>query len=270
MTRRTHCSPRSTVSESYAPTKRANKVADWIEVAALGKSASLGGAALQEAGSQHGYKETDISLGINTINRRATLLGGSYPFLTASGGVAAKHDAHEQVWTALLLMSAESPIRTVKLVAEAAEHLERITAAALTNLYGPGTEAIRFGWPSDCGRPPEFPDAVRWLAKRMGVPVGAAYRSMSWRGERSPTEGQGSQCCLLSAPLNVSTHTRQPTSTWRSGRAGWRWTPIPPPPWLWPMSSPQVRNGTPWPPAQSSSIGFDWLRLLDTRVVTHY
>lgn len=177
MTRRTHCSPRSTVSESYAPTKRANKVADWIEVAALGKSASLGGAALQEAGSQHGYKETDISLGINTINRRATLLGGSYPFLTASGGVAAKHDAHEQVWTALLLMSAESPIRTVKLVAEAAEHLERITAAALTNLYGPGTEAIRFGWPSDCGRPPEFPDAVRWLAKRMGVPVGAAYRS---------------------------------------------------------------------------------------------
>ena len=165
------------MSEGYAPTKRANKVADWIELTALGRSASLGGAALQEAGNQHGYKETDISLGINTITRRATLLGDTYPFLTASGGVAAKHNAHEYVWTALLLMSAESPIRTLKLIAEAAEHLERITAAALTTLYGPGTEAIRFGWPSECGRPPEFPDAVRWLAKRMGVPVGAAYRS---------------------------------------------------------------------------------------------
>ena len=61
-------------------------------------------------------------------------------------------------------------------IAAAAEHLERITTVALAELYGPGTEAIRFGWPSDVGRPPEFPDAIRWLAKQMSVPVGGSYR----------------------------------------------------------------------------------------------
>ncbi len=72
-------------------------------------------------------------------------------------------------------MSAESPVRALKF-ADAAEQLERITAVALSNLYGQGTEALRFAWPSDVGRPPEFPDAVRWLAAKMGVPIGNAYR----------------------------------------------------------------------------------------------
>ena len=54
--------------------------------------------------------------------------------------------------------------------------MERITAVALRRLYGEGTRSLRFGWPSDVGRPREFPDAVRWLAQQMGVPPGSAYR----------------------------------------------------------------------------------------------
>jgi hypothetical protein len=58
----------------------------------------------------------------------------------------------------------------------AAAHLERITAAASRFLLGPGTQSVRFGWPSEDGRPVEFPDAVRWLAGLMKVPVGTSYR----------------------------------------------------------------------------------------------
>jgi hypothetical protein len=163
------------VNDNYAPTKGANKVADWIELTALRTPGSTGGAALQDIGAKHGYREVDISLGVNTIKRRAALLGDHYPFRTAGGGVAAKQGADQYVWTALLLMSAESPVRSLRF-AEAVEHLERITAAALANLYGPGTQALRFGWPSENGRPLEFPEAVRWLAGRMGVPIGSAYR----------------------------------------------------------------------------------------------
>src|SRR5690606_23364065 len=36
--------------------------------------------------------------------------------------------------------------------------------------------SIRFAWPSDDGRPQEFGAAIRWLAARMGVQPGDAYR----------------------------------------------------------------------------------------------
>ncbi|WP_378095708.1 hypothetical protein [Cellulomonas sp. T2.31MG-18] len=53
---------------------------------------------------------------------------------------------------------------------------ERIAAAALAGLWGVAGRAVRFGWPSDVGRPPEFPAAIQWLASQLGVPVGGGYR----------------------------------------------------------------------------------------------
>lgn len=164
------------MSESYAPTRRANKIADWAETRALGRSTPIASHVLQELGAGHGYTTADIGLGLNTIKRRASLLGDSYPFRTAGGGVAARPESQDFVWCALLLMSAESPLRPNLDLAAAAEHLERITASALANLYGPETRSVRFAWPSEDGRPPDFPDAIRWLAARMNVSIGSAYR----------------------------------------------------------------------------------------------
>lgn len=166
---------RSVVVDTYAPSRRANKVADWIEVTSLLQGVSLGSDRLHELGGRAGYKEADVALGLATVQRRGALLGEAYPFV-ARAGVAARPDACQRAWTALLLMSPESPARKLLDLAMAAAHLERITAASLTALYGPGTLAVRFAWPSEEGRPPEFPDAVRWLANLMRVPVGAAYR----------------------------------------------------------------------------------------------
>jgi hypothetical protein len=61
-------------------------------------------------------------------------------------------------------------------IKSAAEQLERVTEAATRSLFGTGTSSLRFGWPSEIGRPSNFPDAIRWLADRMGVPCGNSYR----------------------------------------------------------------------------------------------
>lgn len=163
------------MSNGAAPTRRANKVADWIEASALIRGVALGGDALKQIGASVGYQEADVALGLTTMQRRSTLLGAAYPF-RVGGGAAALADAADHVWTSLLLMSPEAPTRGSIDIATAATHLERVTAAALGNLYGPGTQAIRFAWPSEDGRPPEFPDAIRWLTERMSVPIGRAYR----------------------------------------------------------------------------------------------
>lgn len=90
--------------------------------------------------------------------------------------MSATPEASLSPWSAMLLMSAESPARPALDISVAAEHLERITAVALSEMYGPSTQAIRFGWPSEIGRPAEFPAAIHWLAGKMNVPAGGSYR----------------------------------------------------------------------------------------------
>lgn len=164
------------MAETYAPTKRADKVADWIEIECLRQARAVGSDTLISVGRSLGYKTTDVSLGLRTMRRRLALLGSAYPFRVANGAAAAA-DAAMSAWVPLLLMSPESPTRSRLDVTTAAAHLERVTADALEQLYGAGTSSIRFAWPSEDGRPPEFPDAIRWLADRMKVRVGNAYRS---------------------------------------------------------------------------------------------
>jgi hypothetical protein len=169
-------SPLSKMPNAYAPTRRASKVGDWIEATALIRATSVGGHALEELGQEVGYSPADVAMGLRTMARRATVLGSTYPFRVAAGGAAATVDAAEAPWTAMLLMSPESPVRNSINLQEAAAHLERVTAAALKSLYGPGTSTLRFGWPSEDGRPAAFSDAIHWLAGIMQVSVGAAYR----------------------------------------------------------------------------------------------
>lgn len=163
------------MTEPHAPTKPANRVADWIETRCLVSGRALGADALLEAGGVHRYGSADIGLGLRTMARRSVAVGEPYPFRVA-GGAAARELGIRSPWAAMLLMGSESPVRGKMDIAAAAAHLERITAAAARFLLGPDTRSVRFGWPSEDGRPVEFPDAVRWLAGLMKVPVGASYR----------------------------------------------------------------------------------------------
>lgn len=163
------------VTETYSPSKRADRIADWIEVQCLRQARAVGSDGLIDLGRPLDFRAADVSLGLRTMRRRHNLLGTAYPFRVANGA-AATSSAAESAWVALLLMSRESPVRSDLDIATAATHLERMTADALESMYGPDTLSVRFGWPSEDGRPREFPDAIRWLADRMKVKVGTAYR----------------------------------------------------------------------------------------------
>src|SRR4051812_6875324 len=98
------------MTEPYAPSKRANRVADWIETRCLASGRALGADALFEAGKVHGYKSADVDLGLRTMARRSVAVGESYPFRVAAGAAAREH-ASRSVWAALLLMGSEGPLR---------------------------------------------------------------------------------------------------------------------------------------------------------------
>lgn len=163
------------MSEAHPLSPRANKVADWMELVALREARPLGEARMRELAVGQRLTDADLALGRSTIRRRQALLGGAHPFVVGAG-LAATPGAPVTAWTTMLLMSATSPLRGALNLPAAANHFEQITVQALESLYGPGTKALRFGWPSEIGRPQEFPDAVRWLADQMSVPVGHGYR----------------------------------------------------------------------------------------------
>lgn len=166
---------RSAMGELVPAGRSASQVADWLEIVALRRGSAVGSDALHDMGRAVGLGDADISLGMSAMSRRAAQLGNRYPFRIMNG-VAARPDAASAAWTALLLLSPGTPARARTPLAQAAIHLEQITACALQGLFGPETKTLRFGWPSEEGRPPEFPAAIRWLAERMGAEVGSAYR----------------------------------------------------------------------------------------------
>ncbi|MGI8792305.1 MAG: hypothetical protein ACR2H3_03890, partial [Acidimicrobiales bacterium] len=91
----------------------------------------------------------------------------------------AQASAESMPYSALLLLTSGGPARQLlnpAPTAEMAEVFEDLVVAASAALLGPGANAVRFGWPSKIGRPPEFYGAIEWLAGRMGIKPGSAYR----------------------------------------------------------------------------------------------
>ena len=156
--------------------RSANGVADFLELVALSHPGAVGSDSLIRIGAESGLTQAAVGLGMNTMSRRAAQLGDAYPFRVANG-IACRPGAEGFPWTALLNLSSGSPARQTTPLDESALHLEQLTAAAMETFFGPETRAARFGWPGDAGRPPEFPDAIRWLAGLMKAELGNAYRS---------------------------------------------------------------------------------------------
>lgn len=154
---------------------RATDVADWIEVECLLSGQAMSAPTLEAQGRGAGLRQADVGLGLRTMARRREVLGPAYPF-RAGAGAAALRGATATPWAAWLLMSPGTATRELIDVPDAARLHETLTRHACSQIYGRATEAIRFAWPSDEGRPREFPDAVRWLGQRMRAPIGSGYR----------------------------------------------------------------------------------------------
>ena len=129
-----------------------------------------------------------VAMAIDTMAKRANVLGASYPFVVSDIAVLRRKSRHVGHYAALLFLTPGSVARqTVRAseTAEMGELLEEIAEAALANFWGEGGTALSFGYPSKHGRPEAFDQAVVWLAgeDRTGSGPGLPPASpKGWRG----------------------------------------------------------------------------------------
>jgi hypothetical protein len=155
-------------------------IADAIELELLTGEANARPMSWVRAGSAASVdaKSTDVNLAVSTIHRRAQLLEAKYPIEVTNAGLKRRSSSGRGVYEAMLLLTTGNP--SVGFPAAhlpgAAELFEHIVTHAARVLLGEGSEAVRFGYPGDPARPPEFPLAIPWLVKRMKLKGGTAYR----------------------------------------------------------------------------------------------
>jgi hypothetical protein len=156
-------------------------IADWIETSMLvSSSGHFGRDKLDDlAATEIGAPPMKVAMAIDTMAKRATVLGSTYPFAVSDLAVLRRKSRHAGHYAALLFLTPGSVARqTVRAweTAEMGELLEEITETALANFWGPGGCALSFGYPSKHGRPETFDQAVVWLAAKIGLEAGRGYR----------------------------------------------------------------------------------------------
>ncbi|WP_109472703.1 hypothetical protein [Ornithinimicrobium cavernae] len=156
-------------------------VADWIETSLLASaSGHFGRDKLDDLASvEIGASRAKVAMALDTMARRSSVLGDSYPFAASDIAVLRKKSRHAAEYTSLLYLTPGSVARqTVRSTDTAvmAELLEVISEVALANFWGHGGQALSFGYPSRHGRPEAFDQAVIWLAEKIGLEAGRGYR----------------------------------------------------------------------------------------------
>ncbi|WP_129336316.1 hypothetical protein [Cellulomonas endophytica] len=157
------------------------QVADWVETALLVRGTRpLAYDELERlAQDEIGTGSAQVALATRALRRRADVLGAAYPFVVNDFALRARPDARRSVYASLVLMSAGSVARATMSTTAAREMevlFEQLAEQALARVWGDVGRAVRFGWPSEVGRPQSFPAAIKWLADLLGVPAGTGYR----------------------------------------------------------------------------------------------
>ena len=120
-----------------------------------------------------------VDVAINHMRLRERVLGELYPFKVLPYAIKKREGCEASPYVTLLTLSPEGLNRKlfdVRAIEKSAVEFEKVVAVAIKGLSGPGTESIRFGWPSEVGRPAEFPDAITWLGELMGIRLGRGFR----------------------------------------------------------------------------------------------
>ncbi len=155
--------------------------ADWIETTLLVRGSPIGIDELNSAAREDcGLADSEVGLGLRVMHMRQRHLGPLYPFSLTDIFVAPETSATSSNYAALLFLSPGSPTRQLvspQPTGEMTALFERLTTVAIQALMGSESRALRFGWPSENGRPERFSDAIDWLANQMGIRSGTAFRS---------------------------------------------------------------------------------------------
>ena len=166
------------MSSSYA--LDSELIADWIELNALSQSDNASGFdKLRSVVSEElAIPPQRVDVSLNVVKRRFEILGQDYPFEVKSVGMIRRQDWSDLPYSYLLRISsgADHPFSlSTDQNVERVTNFEYLVVFAMQSLLGSGSKALRFGFPSE-DRPVEFPKAIEWLSKRMGIQSGEAYR----------------------------------------------------------------------------------------------
>ena len=157
------------------------EIADWIELAILagGNKGNTTHKIQKWANDWANLSELQVASGIKVMERRRGLLGPKYPFEVNEFAIVFNQSMELSAYIYLLLIT--RPASSVSWqnaipTQDESDLFEEFVALALKDYLGEPAEAIPFGWPSKFGRPLEFPLAIDWLADKLGLKLGSAFR----------------------------------------------------------------------------------------------
>jgi hypothetical protein len=156
-------------------------IADWIEATmAIEDKGLFAKASLRKRLAADGIDdEASLSLAFTEIRRRRKIGGPLYPYEAGGAGVK-RHETTSRAYDFLLACSLDdAPYRQSRDWNAVVRLFEQLSVAALSGLFGPGTKALRFGYPADAPRPGPFVEALAWLAAELGYAVGSGRTSLS-------------------------------------------------------------------------------------------
>jgi hypothetical protein len=145
-----------------------------------GQRQSLSQTAIQEMLlDRFGASPAAADVALNHLGWRAGAIGPAYPIEVRKVGVFRRSAPNiASPYLAMLILS--SPIAPFRAhhseLAKASVIFERLVVPATERLLGDGARGVRFAWPSEEGRPQDFPAAVAWLGGLMGIQMGGSYR----------------------------------------------------------------------------------------------
>ena len=156
------------------------EIADWIELSLMcSESRILRFSEIERLSERNSIGDIEVSMAINVISRRSSLLGESYPFITDGRSIRIEGSAIESGYAFCLLNSLTSNLVTWDSnfnYSDGAELFEEFALSALNKWLGSTSRGVNFGWPSRYGRPVEFNHAIDWLAAKLGVTPGSGFR----------------------------------------------------------------------------------------------
>lgn len=118
----------------------------------------------------------NVAFAVQQMTWRANVLGAAYPLAISQIAINERADrAKSMPYRSLLSMTVGAKGRSASEDANALT-FENVVCEALIAMLGRGSRALRFGWPSDAGRPQEFSRAVAWLGDMMKIRIGSGYR----------------------------------------------------------------------------------------------
>jgi len=178
------------LSQVVAPTDTDDEVglADWLEATMLVEQrVHMPRARIRKYVRSLFAIEDEVEITVDVllreISRRQRLCPAAYPFADHGTGVRYVQSPNAVPYLFLLSISVSKRYREEARYRDTDELFDYLVLDALTGYVGKGSCGVRFGAPKSGKRPPNFRDAIGWLAKQMNLPLG--------RGQARPTGGDG-------------------------------------------------------------------------------